>query len=87
MGERQFMHEATHDEIDQLLREMNESGVGRLANFVPHDTMAAARRYIAGRLREHSNDYFCYSGRNAVKGSVIADLGNLLGLRKILEEV
>jgi hypothetical protein len=81
------IREVTDAEIDQLLSEMDGSGAGRLRDIVPHDTIKAARAYVAKELHSHSNEYFSYCGREAVAGSVIAHLGSLPALHKILVQV
>jgi hypothetical protein len=85
--EAHHIREVTPAEIDQFLWEMDEIGCGHLRDIVPHDVISAARRYVAAKLRLHSYEYYSYCGRDAVEGSVIADLRSLPALRKILAEV
>lgn len=82
-----YIREVAPAEIDQLLWEMDENGFGRLRDIVPYNVISAARRYVAAKLRLHSKEYFSDCGRDVVEGSVIADLGSLLALRRILTEL
>ena len=65
----------TPEQIDQIVRDMDEQGYARVAHFFDDETIAEARQYIVKELEKHSGEYFSYIGREAVRGSLMADLG------------
>jgi hypothetical protein len=81
-----MIREVASTEIDQLVRDMNVQGYGRLANLLSSEMIADARRYILDELSKHSGEYFSYIGRDAVRGSVLAALGESTTFRDILAQ-
>lgn len=77
----------TPEQIDQVVRDMDEQGYARVANFFDEDTIAAARRYVVEELDKHSGEYFSYIGRDAVRGSLLADLGGSARLCNIFSRI
>lgn len=75
------------DEIERAVRDMDEQGYARIAGLFPPDVIAEARRYVLGELKKHSGEYFSYIGRDAVRGSLMADLGGSPVLKSIFAQL
>jgi hypothetical protein len=81
------VRDVTSAEVDLLVRDMEENGYARLANFLPPETIEEARRYVLDELKKHSGEYFSYIGNEAVQGSPMAYLGRSGTLRNLFAQI
>ena len=81
------VRDVTSEEVSRLIRDMDEQGYGRLANFLSPGTIEDARQYVLGELKKHSGEYFSYIGNDAVQGSPMAYLGRSSALRNLFAAI
>lgn len=81
------LRELPADEIDHVVRAMNEDGYARIAKFFPDEMVADARRFVTGELEKHGREYFSYIGRDPVQESVLAEIGASAAFRNLLARV
>lgn len=74
-------------EVETAVRDMDEQGYARIAGFFPPEAIANARSYVQRELQKHSGEYFSYIGRDAVSGSLLADLGGSPALKNIFAQL
>lgn len=72
------------EEIERIVRDMDGQGYAKVAGFFPPATIAEARNWVMRELDKHGGEYFSYIGRDAVRGSPMAELGGAPALRRAL---
>jgi hypothetical protein len=74
-------------EIDAIVRDMDEQGYACLADALPPAAIAEARAWVLRELDRYGGEYFSYIGREAMSGSLMADLGVSPDLRRLLAAI
>lgn len=73
--------------VGDIVRAMNENGYARVPRFFSDAVLADARRFVDRELEHHGREYFSYIGREAVRDSVLADIGATGSFRNLLARV
>ena len=81
------VREFTDDQVTQLVRDMDEHGYACVPNLIPNMLISEARAFVLQELRKHGGNYFSYIGREAVLGSLMADLGWSDEFRSVLARI
>ncbi len=81
------IREVDRTEIDRIVRDMDEQGYAKLADFFPEETVAEARQFVTRELEKHGGEYFSYIGREPVRMSLMGDLGGSTAFRDLLARI
>lgn len=81
------IRDLTGEEIARVVHDMDEHGYARVADIFDADAIRDARQYVLDQLSKYGGEYFSYIGRDAVRGSLMADLGGSPTLRDIFARI
>ena len=71
-------------DIHRLYQEMNDQGVAMIGQVVLPEKLAEAQAFVESHLEKHNDQYFSYSGAQAVAGSLMEELGQLPAFAELL---
>lgn len=78
------LRETDAGEIARAVAAMDRDGYAVLKDFFPPELVADARSFVDRELNRHAREYFSYIGRDAVRESVLADIGGSPAFRGLL---
>jgi hypothetical protein len=81
------IRDVSSSEIDQAVRDMAVQGYGRFPDLLSEQAIDEARRYVLDELSKHSGEYFSYAGADAVRGSLLAELGASSTFRDLFVQI
>jgi hypothetical protein len=81
------LRDLSGDDVTRIVADMDQEGYARITDFFPAEMIDDARSFVAHELELHASEYFSYIGREAVRDSVLAEIGASATFRNLLARV
>jgi hypothetical protein len=79
--------EVSEATLDALIADIDRAGVGMIPDYVPADQLDRMRCFVDGAIAAAGHQYVGFVGRDAVAGSVFADLSASPAFRALMHRV
>lgn len=82
-----WRHPVTDSTIERLAVDIDQKGYGSLVDYVTEEEIAWARSLATTAVEAAGGEYVCFTGKDSVAGTVLADLPRSASFRRACERL